>query len=208
MCHGKFRLHQFFHNHRHDVSAHEWSGKRLPKYIAFLRAINVSGRSIKMDALTEYFQQLGYQEVVTFITTGNVIFESPLPSTAQLAAEIEAAIAPLLGFKSEVFVRTEPDLQAILATAAGLAPQLPSGGEVNVAFLGAPLTELQEKSLAALSSNVDEFLVQGSEVYWICRVAQNASKFSNGVFEQKLKIRSTFRRASMLIKLAEALTEA
>jgi uncharacterized protein (DUF1697 family) len=181
----------------------------LPKYIAFLRAINVSGRSIKMDALTEYFQQLGYQEVVTFINTGNVMFESSSGSTAQqLAAEIETAIAPLMGFKSEVFVRTEPDLQAILATAAGLAPQLPSGGEVNVAFLGAPLTELQEKSLAALSSNVDEFLVQGSEVYWICRVAQNASKFSNGVFEQKLKLRSTFRRASMLIKLSEALAEA
>ncbi len=159
-----------------------------------------------MDALTEHFQQLGYQEVMTFINTGNVMFESSAQTTTQLATAIETAIAPLLGFKSEVFVRTESDLQAILATAARLTPQLPSGGEANVAFLNVPLTELQAKSLAALSSHVDEFVVQGSEVYWICRVAQNASKFSNGVFEQKLKLRSTFRRVSMLTKLSEEWT--
>lgn len=177
----------------------------MPKYIAFLRAINVSGRYIKMDALTEYFEQLGYQAVETFINTGNVVFESPSDSAIALATEIETAIAPLLGFKSEVFVRTAAELQAILATAATFMPQVPTGGEVNVAFLNAPLTEVQAAALTALNSNVDEFQVQGSEVYWICRVAQNASKFSNGVFEQKLKLRSTFRRVSMLNKMSEEL---
>jgi uncharacterized protein (DUF1697 family) len=189
---------------RHNVSTHEWSGKRLPKYIAFLRAINVSGRYVKMPDLTEYFERLGYQAVETFINTGNVMFESPAESAEQLAAEIETAIAPLLGFKSEIFVRTGAELQAILATAAGLVPEA-TNGEVNVAFLSAPLTALQETNLKGLISNVDQFLVQGREVYWICQVAQNASKFSNGVFEQKLKLRSTFRRVSMLIKLSEAL---
>jgi uncharacterized protein (DUF1697 family) len=179
----------------------------LPKYIAFLRAINVSGRYIKMNDLTEYFERLGYQEVETFINTGNVIFESPSPSADQLAKEIETALTPLLGFKSEIFVRTGADLQAILATAADLVPQA-TGGEVNVAFLSAPLTELQESNLMALVSKVDQFLVKGNEVYWICQVAQNASKFSNGVFEQKMKARSTFRRVSMLIKLLEAVVGA
>jgi uncharacterized protein (DUF1697 family) len=179
----------------------------LTKHIAFLRAINVGGRYIKMNELTEHFEGLGYQGVETFINTGNVIFESSAESTLQLAAEIETSIAPLLGFKSETFVRTGAELQAILATAADLMPQA-TAGEVNVAFLNAPLTELQEANLMALASKVDEFLVKGREVYWICQVAQNASKFSNGVFEQKLKMRSTFRRASMLIKLSEALVGA
>ncbi|NJM47838.1 MAG: DUF1697 domain-containing protein [Alkalinema sp. RU_4_3] len=179
----------------------------MPKHIAFLRAINVGGRYIKMNELAEYFERLGYQGVETFINTGNVIFESSAESTVKLAEEIEAGIAPLLGFKSETFVRTGAELEAILAVAADLTPQA-TAGEVNVAFLNAPLTELQEANLMALASKVDEFLVKGTEVYWICQVAQNASKFSNGVFEQKLKMRSTFRRVSMLTQLSAALVDA
>jgi uncharacterized protein (DUF1697 family) len=179
----------------------------LPKHIAFLRAINVGGRHIKMNELTEYFERLGYQGVETFINSGNVIFESSAESTLKLAAEIEAGIAPLLGFKSETFVRTVAQLQGILAIAADLAPQA-TAGEVNVAFLNAPLTELQAANLMALASQVDQFLVKGNEVYWICQVAQNASKFSTGVFEQKLKLRSTFRRVSILTQLSAAMVGA
>ncbi len=174
----------------------------MPNYVAFLRAINVSGRYIKMPALVEYFTAIGYQDVQTFINTGNVLFQASSESASELADHIETNIAPLLGFKSEVFVRCDSDVNAILVTAATLSAQLPSSGELNVAFLSAPLTQEQELSLSALSSAVDEFVVRGSEVYWLCQVAQNASKFSNGVLERQLKLRSTLRRVSMLEKLA------
>jgi uncharacterized protein (DUF1697 family) len=175
----------------------------MPNYVAFLRAINVGGRSIKMPELAAHFETLGYEAVETFINTGNVVFQSSVPSSVQLGEEIETPIAALLGFKSEVFVRDSLELQAILATAEVLLLQVPSGGELNVAFLKAPLTEAQAMILSGLSSPIDQFLVQGSEVYWTCRGAQNSSKFSNGVFEQKLKLRSTFRRVSTLTQLSE-----
>jgi uncharacterized protein (DUF1697 family) len=178
-------------------------GKFMPNYVAFLRAINVSGRYIKMPALAEYFTAIGYQGVQTFINTGNVLFDSTSESSSELADHIEINIAPMLGFKAEVFVRSHHDIKDILATAAALSPKVPSAGELNVAFLSAPLTEAQEQSLAALSSAVDEFVVSGSELYWLCQVAQNASKFSNGVMERNLKLRSTLRRVTMLEKVAE-----
>jgi uncharacterized protein (DUF1697 family) len=175
----------------------------MPNYVAFLRAINIGGRAVKMPELADHFKTLGYEEVDTFINTGNVIFQAPAQPSLQLAEAIETPIAPLLGFKSEVFVRNGDELQSILAQTAELLPQVPNGGDLNVIFLNAPLTEAQAMILSGLSSPVDDFVIKGSEVYWTCRTALNASKFSNGVFEQKLKLRSTFRKAIILNQLAE-----
>ncbi len=161
-----------------------------------------------MAELAEHFQAIGYADVETVIQTGNVIFDAELPPAATLALDIETKLTPLLGFKSEVFVRSAAEITAILAMAATLAPQVPTNGELNVAFLSAPLTAAQAATLAGLSSKMDQFVVQDHEVYWICQATQSASKFSNGVFEQKLKLRSTFRRVSMLMKLAETLAAA
>jgi uncharacterized protein (DUF1697 family) len=175
----------------------------MPNYVAFLRAINVGGRFVKMPTLAEYFTTIGYPESKTFINTGNVLFHSASLSASKLADQIESDLAPLLGFKSEVFVRCDSELKAILVTAATFSQKIPSSGELNVAFLSAPLTKEQEMSLAELNSKVDDFIVDGSEIYWLCQVAQNASKFSNGVLERKLKLRSTLRRVTMLEKLSE-----
>jgi uncharacterized protein (DUF1697 family) len=184
----------------------------MPKYVAFLRAINVGGRQVKMGPLAEHFQALGYGEVQTFLNTGNVIFQTPDsgpasdqtsdPFCAELAAEIETPLEPLLGFRAEVFVRDDRSLQAILATAAALQ-QPPNGGEINVALLKAPLTEVQALALSGLTSPMDTFLAQGSEVYWTCQVAQHGSKFSNALFERNLKLRSTLRRVTILKQLLD-----
>jgi hypothetical protein len=71
-----------------------------------------------------------------------------------------------------------------------------------VAFLLEPLTAKQELILLATRSSIDDFIVSDREVYWVCGIAQNESKFSNAVFERKLKVRTTFRKGSMLSKLS------
>ncbi|HXW01123.1 MAG TPA: DUF1697 domain-containing protein, partial [Anaerolineae bacterium] len=53
----------------------------LPKYIAFLRAINVGGHTVKMDYLRRLFEEMGFSKVETFIASGNVIFEAVAKST-------------------------------------------------------------------------------------------------------------------------------
>ena len=54
----------------------------MPRYIAFLRAVNVGGRIVKMDELREHFAAAGFSDVETFIASGNVIFSSSAKSTA------------------------------------------------------------------------------------------------------------------------------
>jgi uncharacterized protein (DUF1697 family) len=48
----------------------------MPRYIALLRAINVGGHLVKMDALRRHFEELGFDPVETFIASGNVMFEA------------------------------------------------------------------------------------------------------------------------------------
>ena len=60
----------------------------MPKLIAFLRAINVGGHNVKMDALRELFIELGCTNVETFIASGNVIFDSKAKNIKTLENKI------------------------------------------------------------------------------------------------------------------------
>lgn len=56
----------------------------MPRYVAFLRAINLGGaRMVKMDFLRQLFESLGFDEVETFIASGNVVFSTKRQSSSQ-----------------------------------------------------------------------------------------------------------------------------
>ena len=56
----------------------------MPKYIAFLRAINVGGHIVKMDQLRKLFEELQFEHVEKFIASGNVIFDTKSKNIAAL----------------------------------------------------------------------------------------------------------------------------
>ena len=61
----------------------------MPRYVAFLRAINVGGTgTVRMDVLRRIFEGLGFSEVASFIASGNIIFEASARSTAALEERI------------------------------------------------------------------------------------------------------------------------
>ena len=78
----------------------------MPRYVAFLRAINVGGHVVKMDDLRRRFAQLGFTEVETFIASGNVIFSSPSRDAAALEKKIERQLEKSFGYEVKTFVRT------------------------------------------------------------------------------------------------------
>ena len=174
----------------------------MPTYVAFLRAINVTGRFIKMSELAAAFHKLGHADARTYINSGNVVLSAATRSAAKLEASLEEQLEPHLGFRSEVFVRTAAEVKAIAATARSLLEQLATASEVNVCFLQATLTQSGAEALMQLKTAADDFHFGQREVYWLCRTKQSESKFSNAVLERKLKLRSTLRRASMLNGLA------
>ncbi|NTU66209.1 MAG: DUF1697 domain-containing protein, partial [Chloroflexi bacterium] len=59
------------------------------RYVAFLRAINVGGHTVKMDALRRHFAALGFAGVEKFIASGNVVFDTTARNTHALEKKIE-----------------------------------------------------------------------------------------------------------------------
>jgi len=86
----------------------------MPRYIAFLRAINVGGRhTVKMDFLRHLFESLGFSNVETFIASGNVVFESEA-SEAKVKGELEKRLQAYAGKPMGVVVRTAAEMVAVV----------------------------------------------------------------------------------------------
>ena len=61
----------------------------MAKHIAFLKAINVGGHTIKMDHLKKLFEKMRFENVETFIASGNVVFETKSKSINSIKKKIE-----------------------------------------------------------------------------------------------------------------------
>ncbi len=87
----------------------------MPRYVAFLRAVNVGGRVVKMDWLRSVFEDLGFSNVETFIASGNVVFETRSGAAAALEEKIEKRLGVELGYQVPVFLRTTAEVAEIAA---------------------------------------------------------------------------------------------
>jgi len=175
----------------------------MTRYFAFLRAINVGGHTVKMDALKRLFMELGFTGVETFIASGNVIFETDQDNVNDLEYRIEVKLAEALGFKSAVFLRTFPQLTQIVACQPFPEGQFTRATALNVAFLKEPPNEAAIGRLMALQNEIDAFAVVGREMYWLCQMRQSESKFANTVLEKVLGQPSTMRQISTMQRLVE-----
>lgn len=88
------------------------------RYVALLRGINVGGNTlIKMAALRECVESLGFQEVRTYINSGNVLFETDEADTVVLAQSLEQAITKTFRHEVRVVVFTHDEWRAIIENA-------------------------------------------------------------------------------------------
>ena len=81
-------------------------------WLAFLRAVNVGKRQMKMAELKALCEELGYARVKTLLASGNVRFECDHDPKA----ELEAAIEKRWGFFSEAVMRSGDEIEAMIAS--------------------------------------------------------------------------------------------
>ncbi len=173
----------------------------VERYVALLRAINVGGRTVKMDVLRQVFESLGFHAVETFIASGNVIFEAP-GNASTLEKTIEGALLANLGFEVTTFIRTPAELAEVAAYEPFDAASVAGAKAVYVGFLHVPPTAESVAKLLALRSSIDDFHVQGREFYWLANEGMGTSKISNTVIERILGARTTMRNMTTVRKLA------
>jgi uncharacterized protein (DUF1697 family) len=173
------------------------------RFVAFLRAINVGGRHVKMTELKALFSELGFTAVETVLASGNVVFSSRTAPESALVREIEGRLQDALGYPVATFLRTDTEIAAIHAHRPFTGARLSSATALNIGLLAAPLSATQKRSLSGLTTEIDDFQVHGRQVYWLCQRKQSESTFSNALLEGTLGIQSTFRTARTLARLAE-----
>ena len=175
----------------------------MPKYVAFLRAINVGGHTVKMEHLRRLFEALGLSDVETFIASGNVIFNSASANAKALEKKIESHLQETLGYKVATFIRSAVELAAIAREKPFADAELKAEGNVlYVAFLkDSPGGEATRK-LLSLTTEVDAFRVSGREVYWLRRKKIGESRFSGALLEKALGAQATIRNSTTVRNIA------
>ena len=175
----------------------------MARYIAFLRAINVTNRFVKMDVLRGHFESCGFANVETYIQSGNVLFESENSNSDELEALIEETLLDKLGFSVPTFVRTKAEMGAIADIWPFEQPALVSPESFYISFLKSePAEELGQKMIAS-SSVVDEFHVIGRQLYWLWHRPRGDTKFTNTKIEKLLGMAATRRNSTTVGKIVK-----
>lgn len=173
----------------------------MNQYIAFLRAINVGGRFVKMDDLRQQFEQLGFSQVQTYIQSGNVIFETAAANPAHLEQTIEDHLHQLLGYEVSTLIRTPSELAEIAAYQPFAAAKFTDKSTLYISFLKAEPAPDRLQQLAGFNSAIDEFHQHGRQVYWLMHKHQGQSKFTNSKLEKVLQVPATRRNSSTVQKI-------
>jgi uncharacterized protein (DUF1697 family) len=135
----------------------------MPRYFAFLRAINVGGHRLKMERLRELIEELGFEQVETFIASGNVVFSSTSMDARGMEARIADHLHEALGYEVPTFIRSQPELEAV----AAFQPSEPVPADLSayVIFLSEEADTECRQNLEALGTDADRFEFAGREVH-------------------------------------------
>jgi uncharacterized protein (DUF1697 family) len=176
----------------------------MPKYVAFLRAINVGGHIVKMDQLRKLFEALPFDNVETFIASGNVIFDTRTKSVAALEKKIAKHLESSLGYEVTTFIRSVDEIARISAFKPFSESEVEAdGNQLYVIFVGDKPTDTAIKTIMSLRSDIDDFCCSEREVYWLYRRKAGESKFYGPLLEKSLGIQATVRNVNTVRRLAK-----
>lgn len=174
----------------------------MPRFVAFLRAINVGGRNIvKMDSLRRMFQEMELENVATFIQSGNVIFDARRANPDALERRIEGHLRKSLGYPVGTFLRSLPDLVALCDHCAFADQEIDAGAVLYVGFLRVEPDAARRRQLTALNNDVDVFRVRGREWLWLRRKYRGKS-VKDSAIGRALDAETTVRNITTIRKIA------
>ncbi|MDB4893035.1 MAG: hypothetical protein JWL61_4890 [Gemmatimonadetes bacterium] len=173
----------------------------MPRYVALLRAVNVGGRTIKMDRLRATFEALPFKNVETFIASGNVLFDTTARDIAALERKIEKHLEAKLGMQVGTYLRALDDLPAIAANHP-FGDAKSRGHTLSVGFFREPLSAELSRRVKEMRTDYDDLHVYAREVYWYCRGNMSDSVLWKGPLAKLLGADNTFRNVTTIQRLA------
>jgi uncharacterized protein (DUF1697 family) len=166
----------------------------MPIYIAMLRGINVGGhKRIKMDRLRASFEALGFEQIKTYIQSGNVVFKTGKTSTAGLSKRIEERILKDFGFSVSVVSRTADEMNKMIASNPFLKERGIDPEKLHVMFLSEAPAPAALEELAKLTAAPEQCHGSGREIYFYLPNGVSQSVLWKNPVDRILAVTTTMR---------------
>lgn len=173
------------------------------RWVAFLRAVNLGSRNkVPMAELRALLGDAGYDDVRTYIASGNVLLDGPT-SRKKLGDDLERLIADGFGVTTIAILRKPRELVKIVD-----AHPFRNASETHVAFLASQPTKAAAARLEPVDSGADRAVLAGSDLYLRLPQGVQGSRFSAARIESLLGVPATMRNWRTVVALAELAVEA
>ena len=176
----------------------------MKTYVALLRGINVGGqKKIKMINLKLSLEELSFSDVITYIQSGNIVFNANEKSISKLEQKIHEKILKDFGFEVPVLIKTPKELKNALNNN-------PFDKDVKYDPKLFYLVFLKEKpnteniaKLKTYNYSPEEYVLDDKIIYYYAANGAGNAKMNNNFFENKLKVQATSRNWRTTHKLVE-----
>lgn len=176
----------------------------MTAYVALLRGINVGGKNlIRMPALKACFESNGFDDVATYIQSGNVLFSAPAAKPADLTRRIEAMLAEGFDYIPTVVVRSRMQMRSVVDKAPNGFGTEPSKYRYDVIFLKEPLTARKAIQVLDPKAGVDEVHAGTGVIYSSRLEARATSSRLNKIVGSPIYPNITIRNWNTTTKLLQ-----
>lgn len=171
-------------------------------HLALLRGINVSGHKlIKMDDLKRCLEGVGFENVRTYIQSGNIFVNTHETDPGSVGETIQKAIVQSFGFEVPVFVVGKEDLEACVTRNLFLKEKGVDLKKLYVSFIS---IEVPENRIMQLNFNFiepDKIQLDGRRIYLKYHSSSANTKLDNKWIEKSMNVLSTTRNWNTVTKL-------
>jgi uncharacterized protein (DUF1697 family) len=173
------------------------------RYVALLRGINVGGKNlIKMPALKTCFEEHGFEDVATYIQSGNVLFSSGERSVPALTRRVERMLSEAFDhYAASVVLRSARQMRAIVDGAPPRFGDEPSTYRYDVLFLKPPLTAKAAMKEVRVREGVDEAHAGNGVVYFSRLTARASQTYLTRIIGLPIYQQMTIRNWNTTVKL-------
>ena len=172
------------------------------KYLSLIRGINMVGHnSMKMAELRELYASLKFEEVTTYIQSGNVVFVSTMTDTDKISTLIKAEIQKVFDYDVWVLTMAKEAFIKVFEQNPFVDENTENIKPFHVTLLSGTPDEDGLKLIQEKDFGEDVFELGNDCVYLNCPNGYGRTKLTNNFFEKKLKVRGTTRNWRTMTKL-------
>ncbi|MEO7751976.1 MAG: DUF1697 domain-containing protein [Terracoccus sp.] len=175
----------------------------MATYVAFLRAVNVGGRWVKMDRLRDHLSANGFTDVASHIQSGNLRVGTRMRSAAKVEQTLRTLVSEEFGFEVPVVVRTPDQLRSLAAAADALESPLGPEAHRYVTVTTGGLGDAGRAALEAWDVPGERALVVGEDVVLFLTKPAHEARLTNARLEKLTGATGTARDLTVVRALVE-----